>query len=152
MGITLLYFSTSKAGTHHIWGTTLAVIPRQGFFYSILNMKHSAQVSMKAPQQKWYFQVSQIICSLSGTPWLNSLSRKGQIPNIPFTELERHIPISHKVDTFARPTVRTCQTRGFTHPVKERDTCPLPIWVIRLCKRNHPVHNTFSTGSIQGFL
>lgn len=92
-----------------------------------------------------------IVCCLSGTPLLKSKSRKGQMGNIQLTQLEGHISISHKGDTFARPTVRFCQTRGFTHHARRMATCLLPIRGVQVCRRMYLVHDTFVLGSLQRF-
>lgn len=85
LGYHIAFLWSSVAHAHPIWGTSLDVVSKQDFFYSILHMEYSAQGSMKTPLRKWYFQVSQIICSMSVTPWLNTKSRKGQMVNMPFT-------------------------------------------------------------------
>lgn len=151
MGITLLSSSSSLACACRIWGTSLAVLSAQGFFYSILNMEHRAQGSTKAPLWKSYFQVSQIIGSLYGTLWLSSKSKKGHMGNILSASLKGPYPFPLR-GTYL-PSHQECFVKHVaSHTARRRGTGWLPIWGIRVCRRNHPVHDTFSRGPIQEIL
>ena len=150
VGIPFLSSSSSVARAHPVQDQMVrALHPR----LPALQVEYGAQSSgqHEDTSAKVLFPCPRTLGSLCCTPRQSYKSREGNARNVPFIKLERNITISRKRDSFARPHVGFAQTGGSTHPDQRRGTCPWPVRVVWLCRRNHQVPDTLTTGRCRHF-